>query len=377
MSLRFDNPLQPVLAMPPDESVWQQYEPQSDPAVRWRLYRHQLGWAVLQPWLQEEFGQRAHLWPAENPCAVWSLVEGLALTLGSRRLLVLLSETLDAATMPVPQEWVDIPDWAADYYLAAHVDVDEQRLALWGYAPYAQVKTQGVYEPSDRTYTLGDGDLIQDFSVFWVAHQLESPQPAAIPALPTLLTTPAEGLIEQLANVAEPRLALPFEQWGALLSEAHWRRQLWQRRQGRVPVALSGWLEQVFASGWRSLDSLLPPSPALGWRSAAPRDATVSRGKSLRLSSPDCELVLVVRVTPLAGDRRRIQVQLFPMRSAVLPTGVTLTLDLPDTAEQLQTVQAGEQDTYIQLPSFRCPVGQRFRVSLQLAAARMYEEFIS
>ena len=78
----------------------------------------------------------------------------------------MLSETIEAASLQVPQEWVDIPDWAADYYLAAHVDVDEQRLVLWGYATHAQVKTQGVYEASDRTYTLSDIDLIQDFAVF-------------------------------------------------------------------------------------------------------------------------------------------------------------------------------------------------------------------
>lgn len=385
MSVVFDNPVQPVLAIPPDLAAWQRCETLPDPAGRWRTYLHRLATAALQTWMQEEGDQAAQLWPPSAPSDIWPLVDGLALTLGARRIVVMLSETIEAASLQVPQEWVDIPDWAADYYLAAHVDVDEQRLVLWGYATHAQVKTQGVYEASDRTYTLSDIDLIQDFAVFWVAQQLEELQTAPIAALPPLPTAQAEQLIERLTSVAEPRLDLPFEQWGALLSNGSWRRQLVQRRQGTVPVDLGRWVSQVFEPGWRSLELLLPQTPALAFRSAATRNEMISRGKLIWLDASSGEFVLVLRIGTVtgsgevatSGNRRSIQVQLFPSDATVLPAGVTLALDVLETAERLQAVQAGEHDNYIQLPSFRCPPGQGFRVSVQLADAIFLEDFIS
>ena len=385
MSLVFDNPVQPVLAMPPDLAVWQQCEAQSDAAGRWRNYLHKIGWTALRPWFQEEFDQPVALWPTADPSDIWQGVDGLALMLGQQRILIMLSETIDAATLQVPQEWVDIPGWAADYYLAAHVDVDEQRLALWGYATYAQVKAQGRYEPSDRTYSLSDVDVIHDFSVFWVAQQMEQPQAISTPALPPLSAAQAEGLIEQLAVVVEPRLEIPFEQWGALLSDARWRQQLWQQRRGIEPVDLGRWFNQLFEPGWRSLESLLPQTPALEFRSGAPSGIAVIRSKLIVLNATRDQLVLVLRVAPVegAGDAsplgnlRSISVQLFPSGAALLPRGVTLTLELTSTAEPLQTVQAGGHDNYIQLPRFRCPERQQFRLTIQLADAIYREDFVS
>jgi hypothetical protein len=385
MSVLFDNPVQPVLTIPPNLTAWQQCETLPDSAGRWRTYLHRLAAAALETWIQEAGDEAAQLWPPSDPAEVWQLVDGLALTLGTRRIVVMLSETIDAATLQVPQEWVDIPDWAADYYLAAHVDVDEQRLVLWGYTTHAQVKTQGTYEASDRTYTLSDADLIQDFSVFWVAQQLEQRQTARIAALPPLPTTQAEPWIEQLARAAEPRLAIPFEQWGALLRDGHWRRQLSQRRQGGVPVDLGRWVSQVFEPGWRSLASLLPQTPSLAFRSAATSSEMISRGKLIWLNAASGEFVLVLRIRTATGNgeattsdhRRSIQVQLFPSDAAVLPAGVTLALELPETAERLQAVQAGEHDNFIQLPTFRCPPGQLFRINVQLADAIFLEDFIS
>jgi hypothetical protein len=376
MSVVFDNPVQPVLAMPPDLGLWQQYEAIADPAARWRVYLHRLGLAALQSWVQDECGQSIHPWPAAA-VDLWQGVEGLALGLGDRRLVVILSEAIDATSLAVPQEWVDIPGWTADYYVAAQVDVDEQRLVLWGYGTYAQVKTQGHYESGDRTYSLSADDLIQDFSVFWVAQQLEQLQPVSLPELSPLSEPQAKRLIERLARAVEPRLEIPFELWAALLSNDVWRRQLWQQRQGLTPVDLGGWLRQAIAPGWQALGELLPPSPALGFRSSETRGTVISQGKAVWLNPPGCYLVLGVRVMTADSNRRRISIQLFPSGDDLLPSGVTLALEAHDTAEPLQTVQAGEHDNYIQLPSFHCPPGQRFRVRVQLGDAMVQEDFIS
>jgi hypothetical protein len=376
MSLVFDNPVQPVLVMPPDLVLWQQCEAIADPTARWRVYLHWLGLAALRTWVQDEVDQSIHPWPAAA-VDLWQWVDGLALGLGDRRLVVTLSEAIDATSLTVPQEWVDIPGWAADYYVAAQADVDAQRLVLWGYGTYAQMKNQGRYEPGGRTYSLGAEDLIQDFSVFWVAQQLEQPQPISLPDLPPLSEAQAEGLLGRLASAVEPRLAIPFEQWGALLKEARWRRRLWSPRPGLRSIDLGNWFRQMFEPDWPSLASLLPQTPALEFRSAGTGNRVISRGKALCLNPPGLYLVLGIRVQTTDDHRRSISIQLFPSTADVLPPGTTLTLGLPETEEPLQTVQAGDRDNYIQLPSFRCPLGQRFQVKVQMEDTIVQEDFIS
>ena len=35
--------------------------------------------------------------------------------------MLIPSEAIDDSELEVPQEWVDIPSWAADYYLAVQI----------------------------------------------------------------------------------------------------------------------------------------------------------------------------------------------------------------------------------------------------------------
>jgi len=41
----------------------------------------------------------------------------------------------DLTKRMVPQEWVDIPEWAADYYLAVQVNPDSGWLRIWDTQP--------------------------------------------------------------------------------------------------------------------------------------------------------------------------------------------------------------------------------------------------
>ena len=78
-----------------------------------------------------------------------------------------------------------------------------------------------------------------------------------------------------------------------------------------------------------------------------------------------------------ANRRRNIRIQLYPSGDALLPSNVTLALELSETGELLKTVQAGARDNYIQIPPFRCSAGQRLRVHIQLADSICQEDFIS
>lgn len=379
MSVSLENPVQPVLDLPLDPVAWQRCAGLVDPAARWRTYLHQIGAVVLFNWLQEEFELPVQIWPAAAPFDIWHVVDGLGLILGHKRLVVLLSEAIDAAELRVPQEWVDIPEWVADYYIAAYVDIDEQQLIPWAYTTYAHLKSAGTYASSDRTYSLAEADLVQDFSAFWVAQQVEQPVSVGVEALPAMSAVQAENLIQRLASVPAPRLAIPFAQWGALLSHDAWRQQLYRRRQGQVPIDLGRWTQQYFDHGWQALESLLSRPPALAFRSETPLEAAVVRGKRIPLPTPtgEVQLALALAVNDESAARRQIRIQLHPIQEDVLPAGVQIALFLPDREEPLQTVQASDRDTYIQLPPFRCPVGRSFRVDISSAAGVAREDFIS
>ncbi|MGD1858270.1 MAG: DUF1822 family protein [Leptolyngbyaceae cyanobacterium] len=377
MSVIFDNPVQPVLRMPVDPDRWQRSASISDAAIRWRIYLHQIGLAALIPWFQEEFDCPVLPFPHAAPFDIWHVVEGLALQLGEKRIVIMLSEAIDAASLEVPQEWVDLPTWRADYYIGAYVEIDEQRLVLWGYTTHDRLKTDGDYSQTRRTYSLSDTELIQDFSVFWVAQQVE--QTSTQPVEPLLELPPAqiEQLLQRVIDTPEPRLALPFDHWGTLLTSEHWRQQLYQQRQTPRLVSIGDWLEQIFEYGWQSMDSLAPEATAFNFRSAASGAAVLTCGKKIFLNTAPDDLLLMFSVDIETDKRRNIRIQLYPSGEALLPSDVVLGLELSETGELLKQVRAGNQDNYIQIPPFRCSAGQRLRVHIQLDNSICQEDFIS
>ena len=377
MSLVFDNPMQPILALPADPACWQRSALILDPAARWRSYLHQLGLKALMLWFEEEFDHTPLPWPTAEPFDIWHVVDGLTLLFGNLRIVVILSETIDAAELNVPQEWVDLPNLSADYYIAAYVDVDEQRLALWGYTPYSQLKERGTYDALERKYCLEDSDLIQDFSAFLVAPKLERPAAKPLSQLVHLSTAHAESVIQSLAQAPEPRLVLPFIQWGALFSNSQWRQQLYQLSQNTPPVSIEDWLENIFEQDWQPLESLLPQPSTPRFRSAASGTAVLTCGKKIILNTASDDLLLMFSVDIEANKRRNIRIQLYPSGDTILPSNVMLALELSETGELLKTVKAGEHDDYIQIPPFRCSAGQRLRVHIQLADSTCQEDFIS
>ena len=380
MSVLFDNPVQPVLAMPVELDQWQRLASISDSSTRWRIYLHQLALRAVMSWFQEEFAQAVHPWPHAAPFEIWHVVDGLTLSLGESRIVIMLSEAMDAAELRVPQEWVDLSGLSADYYIAAYVDVDQQRLVLWGHTTYEQLKSQGSYDASEQVYSLQELDLVQDFSAFWVAQQIEVEQLAAShpQELLDLPIAQAEGLIRSLVPSPEPRLSLPFSQWGALFSQEHWRQQLYQQRQGGgTPVSIEDWLEQIFEQGWQTLESLLPQTPTVRFRSAAGGTAVLTCGKKIFLNSAPDDLLLMFSVDIEANKRRNIRIQLYPSGDTILPSNVMLALEMSETGKLLKSVKAGEHDDYIQIPPFRCSAGQRLRVHIQLAESACQEDFIS
>jgi len=374
------------------ELSWQQS--QAILGDRWRVYLNQLSFQTVLPWLQEKYGAEVTESPPISCPERWELVNGSAITLGKTRLILVPSDAIDRQEFRVPQEWIDIPDWVGDYYLAVEVDPDDGGVTIWGYTTHTVLKTIGIYDQDDRAYCLEADALIADLNVLWVMHQLTTePTRVTVPALPTLNSLQVNRLIHQIADAAIrlPRVEIPFPEWGALL-ERH-LQQLYQHRQDALrasislqgaertqPANLSRWLQNAFEQGWQAIEDLLnineTPALAFSLRRDDTPETTVRRVKRVALTATVSVLLLVL-LEPETDGRIAVRVRVLPqVGSTDLPANLSLSLLAP-TGEVLQSVQARSQDNSMQLRRFRCPVGTPFRLQLAIADATVSEDFVS
>ncbi|MEH2416308.1 DUF1822 family protein [Nostoc sp.] len=226
-----------------------QEQPYSTPGAYQRGWINQTCLQAFLPWFKEEIAPTARVYP--NSAALpsfWEVVNGTAITFDRDRLVLIPTLAIDDDELRVPQEWVDIPEWAADYYVAVQVNADDGWMKIFGYTTHQILKTKGVYDPGDRTYSLESEDLIPDINVLWVTRQLNQPEAlrAEIAPLNSIAKTQAENLLERLGDrdLKFPRLVVPFSLWGALLAHSGWRKKLYELRQGLlIQWSIPQWLQ--------------------------------------------------------------------------------------------------------------------------------------
>ncbi|MEM9214198.1 MAG: DUF1822 family protein [Cyanobacteria bacterium P01_F01_bin.150] len=412
------------------EQLWQQMQaeyPRS--ASRWQAYINQLCLSGVMPWLleQEDLQQQTYDTLEMNGIA------GTAVRFESDQFILMPSEAIDRSELRVPQEWVDIPNWVGDYYLAVQVNPDEGWVKMWGYTTHQTLKQQGSYDESDRTYSLDGDGLTTNIALLMVTREL-CPDEATQVALgsvaslfASLSSTQVNALIEQLSQpgVLVPRLELSFETWGALLANDEWRSRLSQAL--KVPfssaselsnklagepsdntlIPLGQWLDPLLSGewlerGWQTLDSLIPSNVewAMAFRSSTSTDAAteISMGKRLafEVDSHSVPLLLLVRAITEADGRVMLQVQLRPesdsgqtpsqvsspsspqagppQAMATMPDGIELALLAP-TGDVVQSVQGRSLDAFIQLKRFRLPANTAFSLRVQLGNESITEDF--
>jgi hypothetical protein len=371
----FINPTQWQLEIPDAiaQSAWQQSQACPTPRAQWNTYLNQISCDMLLPLLREYL-------PGATPypngiTTLWEVVSGTGLQGPTKRLILVPDKNFDRE-LSVPQEWVDSPEWAGDYYLAVQIDPDEQSLTVWGYSTHAMLKAQGAYHADDRTYHLDCDQVIQDLNVLLVTQQV-NPQEvtqSAIAPIPSIDT--AENLLQRLANSPQPRLEIPFVQWMACLHQPNWRRRLAALRRGEAPVNnLSQWFQDIFASGWVAIEGQFSYGPSFSLRQNRAVDApTIRRAKAFQLQ--DQPFLLIMIVEPTDDDRLEIQVQVRSGHDAsLLPMGLTIALQ-SSSGETIQTQQTGSEDLALQLQRFRCVTGTPFLVQVEWDGDRAEELFM-
>jgi hypothetical protein len=392
------------------DQLWGETENQNYQTAsgRWQTYLNRLAARVFSRYISEEpdFIEPPRLWQEEkeqvNLCQ-W--VNGTAIDLDSMRLVLIPSDEDELDELRVPQEWVELEDWVGHYYLAVQLDLEECYIQVLGFAEHQQLREQGRYDPLDQTYVLAEEDLIEDLNVMWVAREVSISLVTVHGSLVSLSNVDPEEILEQvsLGNFVIPRLEIPFPQWGALLSQASWRRSL--SACGQSPstqtastplINLKQWFQQEFAAGWQALDQLLTPQSmslatsfrqgqqtAQGLRSFRQGQQT-AQGLSvegIKLIDLGVELghqsvALLINLTKVTPEKVEVRVQLLPLaEQSYLPFRIQLAL-LSSSQKVLQEVQARTRDQLIQLKRFNCPVGKGFNLQITLDEFSWCETFL-
>lgn len=365
--------------------------PQATPSSGWNADGNERCLQAVLTWLQTEYAPQATGWlDASALPALWEIVNGVAIVIGTQRLVLIPSENMGIEALEVPQEWVDIPSWSADYYLALQINRDDNTIRGWGYATHAEVKTLASYDASDRTYTLAAHQLTRDLATLTATWQWcpNAPTKAAIAPLPELANAQADQLMQRLGAATWPRLAVPFRLWGALIESAAGRQRLYEQRLGQqrwpsLRVRLTDWWHGAVATGWQELAAVLSPRQLEStWRSARSRptdppnlSSEVSRIKVLEFGDrPGVEQVaLLVGVAPLNDIEVSIGIQIGPVgHHPTLPNDVQLRL-LNAVGTEVGQASATITET-IQL-QFTGERGEQFSVEVACGDRSITESF--
>lgn len=297
-----------------------------------RAYQNFLTLQALSQWFQKHFELSKPPQPSE-PLAklpeIWDVVNGTAIVINNTRFVLIPSDAIVLDELAVPQEWMEIPDWAATYYLAVHIHQDfgsnKHWLHVLGYASYQQLKQQAKLDPIDRQYVLSRSQLGEDLECLWALHTsglVAAPQVARLPQPTGDRLAELDQLLAQIRDYS-PRLDCAFSEWAFVLTHESKREQLYAQRtqpliaQSTEPTApdnpvvqLRRWLKGI-------------PSP--GWTLAGAKTAN-ARGVSDRNDADD-----VVILLPQTTQERRVELG----DTAVI---VTLCVTVPDAAIALDEI---------------------------------------
>jgi hypothetical protein len=344
------------LEISPDEQaqIWQQTRGFSGASRCWNAYLNHVCLNMFLAWLRQDYPEAKPWTQATQYASFWEVVDGSAIVLARHtatghaatgqaanalhtiRLVLIPSAAIDNSELRVPQEWVDLPSWAGDYYLAAQVEPDEGWVRIWGFTTHARLKAAATYDAGDRTYAMDANDLIQDIDVLWTAQHLcpEEPTRAFLQPLPALSVPQADHLIARLGNpqVLLPRLEVPLAMWGAVLEHSAWRQRLYQHRlqmpeQWSVLQWLSSGVSQVAQQmGWQQV--IFQPNAAGARGTEASQSSPSILVRSLVIAGQLYELWIIPQNVPQTAiwrfELRKLPTVTIPR--ATIPRGMKLRL---------------------------------------------------
>jgi len=393
MSLTIDEltivfPDQLILEFSPEEieQVWQELPKYSNDAARSNAFLNCLCLNTMMKYLTDDETPEiaTQISPnLETLNQIWEVVNGSAISMGESRIILIPTEEIDTETFAVPQEWVDLPSWVGDYYLAALVELEKYRIRIWGYTSYQNLKNEANYDEFDRIYSLGQEFMTEDLNVMWVAREVCPVPKPEVAAVGSLSGDEATTLVRELGRSPGyyARLQVEFEKWGALLENQNLLRMLYEERlrsDRRTSTNLLQWLDGIFETGWQTVESILNPeqleiSSSYRTENVSFPSVRISRGKKIDLVMALVEESVALVVTWLSEtEEDNIRIRVYPRGKSYLPPGLKLII-IDENGEELDGAESRDADNFIQFQLF-AEIGEKFSVAVVLGEVKVVEE---
>ncbi len=385
------------------EKIWKysQKHHYDNATARWRSYLNSLCTNTVLEYLQEYIKnetdlqlQNLQIWQENDLYSIWNVVNGTAIELDTAKLILIPHEDKDFSEFKVPREWVDLPQWVGNYYLAVEINLSESWLRICGYTTHQQLKEIGEHDFTDETYSIAVEELTEDLTAMWTGIELFPTQKPAVEALPVLSKAEIEDLLTIFneSNPYSPRLDVPFSKWSAFISDDTLRKQLYQQQQSentaveitqtisKAAVNLGQWFESAFETGWQSLDTLINSDTGLAFafrQKNTSKELTVEAAKIIDLGMQlgNQSVALLIGLTRENDNKIGVRIQLHPAGTQTyLPSSIKLALR-SRSGKVLQQLESRTQDNLIQLKRFTCPIGKKFSVEVALDNFSITEDF--
>ena len=307
-------------------------------AYQWQSYLNALALQSFEGWLKERV-QNQTVSRDKNIIA-----DGSYLKVGEFKFLVIATEHLLDEVVNVPQDGIDNPEEAANFYVLVEVLEEQEEVVLRGFMRYDQLVNYRskvnlqLLEDSYYQLPLSEFDAEPNHLLYYCRFL----EPTAIPLEISAETKTEEMLVEHLK---------------------------------KTTTKLSQWLQGVFDEGWQAIDSLINPEANLALRIRSVEEG-VKKCKLIDLGVQlgNQTVALLVNITE-AEEKLGILIQLHPTGGKrYLPHNLKLTL-LSKPGKILQQVQARSQDNYIQLKPFKGEVGKLFSIEVSLLDISAREDF--
>ena len=247
LSKIYDNQL--WLSIPNDikQEAWIQSQSQQSNAVaKTNAYYNNIALHTLKPeiesWFEDDYPDGEFpITVFKNSClpTIWEFLNGTVIEVKGNR-IVLITETTETDELCICQEWIDIPSWQGDYFVAVQINPEDDWVRLRGFIEYSLLQRlkdkKGIYDKQERAYYIPNkyltdieniGDLVADLQPLTREEFAPIPSPELSPEL--------------LQNLGDrylyyPRLAIDFDKWLKLLLDDKCREELCKKRGCKLPA---------------------------------------------------------------------------------------------------------------------------------------------
>ncbi len=200
-------------------------------------------------------------------------IDGFCLSIAGVRVAFIPSNSIDLASFEIQQEWIDLSNWAADYYVPFQIDREAHYLHLWGFISHQSIQKKADLDRILRSYEVDSADAIADLDTLWLNCELindgslasERGEISSLAPLSTASATAAIDRLRQHRSIFSPRLVLPFAEWGAILNTPEYL-QLYAHPVGTI-TKIANWFrsqvssieqlsEHIVAPGWLTIEQI-------------------------------------------------------------------------------------------------------------------------